>query len=73
MMKGTLETYRAIRECNSTRELDEITGADRGVLGQEGDQVVDTVVNTSVGVEVGFHGREEKHGAVRSSTTKMQC
>jgi hypothetical protein len=58
----------AVGERHRARELDEVAGADRGVLGEEGDQVVDAVVDAVVRREVGLDGREQEHGAVRSTS-----
>ena len=53
--------YRAVTECDSAGELNEIASSDLGELGKEGDQVVDTVADTEVREEGGFDGRENEH------------
>ena len=62
-------TYGAVGERDGTSELNEITGGDGVVLLHERDQVVDGVVDTIVGVEVGLDRREQKHGAVSTAST----
>ena len=66
------ETYRTVTESNSSSKLDEVTSADGVVLLHEGNEVVDGVVDTVVGLEVGLDGREEQHGAVSTSATREQ-
>jgi hypothetical protein len=63
-----LRRARAVAKSDSTSELDKITSADGRMPSKEGDQVVDAVVNAVVRREVGFHSREQQHGAVSTST-----
>lgn len=71
-------TYRAVAERDRASELDEISGRDRRVLGEEWDKVVNRVRNTVVGREVGLDGGEKKHRAISSASTtnfrlQFQC
>ena len=61
--------YRAVTECNSACELNEIAGRDLGELRQEGNQVVNAVADTEICGEGRFDRREDEHRAVGSATT----
>ena len=60
-------TYGAVAESDSACELNKVRGRD-GVLGHEGDKVVDRVVDTVVGRKKRLNGREQEHRAVCSTT-----
>ena len=59
----------AVRDSDGTSELDEVASGDRWELGEEGDQVVDTVCNTEVGEEGRLDGGKDEHRPVGSATT----
>ena len=69
---GTKSTYGTVGERHSASKLNKVTSADGVVLLHEGNEVVDGVVDTVVGLEVGLDGREEQHGAVSTSATREQ-
>ena len=65
---GTESTYGTVGKRHSASKLNKVTSADGVVLLHEGNEVVDGVVNTVVGREVGLDGGEEQHRAVGTTT-----
>ena len=65
----SLGAHRAVADSDGTSELDEVTSRDGRELREEGDQVVDTVVNTRVLGAARLDRREDEHRTVSASTT----
>lgn len=63
-----LRSTRALGETDSTGELDEISCGDV-VGGHEGSKEIDSIVDTEIGVEVGFDIREEEGRPVSTLAT----
>ena len=70
--ESLISTYRTVAESDSAGELDEVASGD-GVFGQEGNEVVDGVVDTIVSSEKRFDGGEQEHRAVSSAATVQNC
>lgn len=62
------ESYGTIAERDCARKLDDVAGTDSRVPTHEGDQVVDTIINPVVRMEVRLNGGKEEHRSVGTAT-----